>query len=495
MTNRTNDVDILIVGAGPVGLFLANECARRGLRFRIIEARAAQSVHSKALAIFPRTLEIFDMAGLVAPFLQAANPVTSVAVISHQRRLAHMAFAPEESPYRFIAMVPQDVTEKLLVAELVSRGVEVEYNTSFVSAKQQNSGVLVTLERGGDRAELRASFVVGCDGAHSAVRHELGLTFEGAEYESSFLLADVETNTALPGDELVLCPSEHGPLAIFPMSATRRRIVAMIQHAEGDAPSLQLVQTILDQRGPRGVQACSLHWSSHFRIHHRSVSQLRAGRIFLAGDAAHIHSPFGGQGMNTGLHDVWNLAWKLDLFLRGQGSEQLLDSYSAERIPVIRSVIDTTDTLTKVMGTPNKLTQLLRDAVIPMVSRLAPFQHAFVQRLSELDIAYPSSPIVEGPGGRYFDDSMRGGRDVGRRFVLLADRKLATGGAARQLAEDFGGLVELRESRGAGGVTLVRPDGYTAFRDPNAGNTAALGTVRSLLAHQIRSVSSLVKGT
>ncbi len=269
----------------------------------------------------------------------------------------------------------------------------------------------------------------------------------------------------------------------------------MIQHAEGDAPSLQLVQTILDQRGPRGVQACSLHWSSHFRIHHRSVSQLRAGRIFLAGDAAHIHSPFGGQGMNTGLHDVWNLAWKLDLFLRGQGSEQLLDSYSAERIPVIRSVIDTTDTLTKVMGTPNKLTQLLRDAVIPMVSRLAPFQHAFVQRLSELDIAYPSSPIVEGPGGRYFDDSMRGGRDVGRRFVLLADRKLATGGAARQLAEDFGGLVELRESRGAGGVTLVRPDGYTAFRDPNAGNTAALGTVRSLLAHQIRSVSSLVKGT
>src|SRR5262249_31838605 len=164
---------------------------------------------------------------------------------------------------------------------------------------------------------------------------------------------------------------------------------------EGDAPSLDLVQQILRQRAPSGIEAHALHWSSYFRIHHRLATQLRLARIFIAGDAAHVHSPFGGQGMNTGLHDVWNLVWTLDLFLRGHGNEQLLDSYGAERLPVIRQVIETTDVLTKVMGTPNRLAQALRDAAIPMVSRLAPFQHAFVQRLSELGIAYPGSPIVE----------------------------------------------------------------------------------------------------
>jgi hypothetical protein len=144
-------------------------------------------------------------------------------------------------------------------------------------------------------------------------------------------------------------------------------------------------------------------------------------RIFIAGDAAHIHSPFGGQGMNTGLHDIWNLVWKLDLFLHGHGNEQLLDSYGAERLPVIKSVIETTDFLTKVMGTPNKFAQVLRDAVIPMVSRSAPFQHAFVQRLSELGITYNGSPIVEGPGERYLDNSMGGGSGIGSRFLLLVD--------------------------------------------------------------------------
>src|SRR6185369_17074254 len=141
-------------------------------------------------------------------------------------------------------------------------------------------------------------------------------------------------------------------------------------------------------RGPSGFEATALHWSSYFRIHHRHVAQLRAGRMFIAGDAAHIHSPYGGQGMNTGLGDVWNLVWKLDLVLRGRGNERLLESYTAERRPVIKHVIETTDLMTKVMGTPNKFVQTLRNAVIPMVSRLAPFQHAFVETLSELGIAY-----------------------------------------------------------------------------------------------------------
>jgi len=485
MGNTKVDTDILIVGAGPVGLFLANECARRALRWRLIETRPTQSIHSKALAIFPRTMEIFDMAGVVGPFVGAANRVTSVAVFSQGQALAHMQFTPEESPYSFIAMVPQDVTEKLLAVQLQKRGGVVEYETTFLSAEDQGDSVSVSIERRGQPATLRAAIVVGCDGAHSAVRHSLQVPFDGAEYEDLFVLADIESNETLPADQMQLCPNEFGPAAIFPMSATRRRVVATIDHKEGDTPSLEMVQQILAQRAPKGLEARSLHWSSYFRIHHRRVAYLRAGRMFMAGDAAHIHSPFGGQGMNTGLQDAWNLAWKLDLFLNGQGDHHLLDSYSAERIPVIKSVIETTDRLTRVMGTPSKFAQVLRDTMIPMVSRFAPFQHAFVQKLSELGIDYHGSPIVEGPGKRYFEDSLRGGQGIGRRFLLMAGEGQgdATKAALQQFCESLSAIVELRTTTQPG-ITLVRPDGYAAFTTPRFESDATLRSLRSLLERQ-----------
>src|SRR5215467_237939 len=185
MNGVATETDVLIVGAGPVGLFLANECARRGLRFRLVETRASQSEHSKALAVMPRTLEIFDMAGVAAGFLEAANRVTWVALVDTSRTLARMSFTPEESPYQFVAMVPQDVTERLLVEELRRKGGAVEYETTFVSAVQDEEHVGATLERKGEWLGLTAAFVVGCDGAHSAVRHLLKLPFEGAQYDAS----------------------------------------------------------------------------------------------------------------------------------------------------------------------------------------------------------------------------------------------------------------------------------------------------------------------
>jgi len=484
MVNSSIDTNVLIVGAGPVGLFAANECARHNLRYRIIEERASQSEHSKALAIFPRTLEIFDMAGIVMPFLEKANRVTQVAVMICDRTLAHMKFAPDETPYSFIAMVPQDVTERLLVEELRRKGGTVEYETKFISAEQDDHGVNVTLEERGESIQCRATVVIGCDGAHSTVRHQLNLPFEGAEYQASFLLADVETNTSLPADEMQLCPSEFGPVAIFPMSDTRRRVVATVDNIEGDVPSLVLVRKILAQRAPSAIEARGLHWSSYFRIHHRQVARLRELRTFIAGDAAHIHSPFGGQGMNTGLHDIWNLIWKLDLFLKGDGKQELLDSYSTERLPVIKNVIETTDLLTKVMGTPNKLAQALRDVVIPMVSRLAPFQHAFVQRLSELGIAYQGSPIVDGTGERYFEDSLRGGKGIRSRFLLFLGNEAnrSTKDAAKQLAESFSDVVELRLFDKPG-LLLVRPDGYIAFSS-HISDIAALQEIRSVIRRQ-----------
>ena len=487
MNQAKLDTDILIVGAGPVGLFLANECARRGLRSRLIEARAAQSEYSKALAIFPRTLEIFDMAGIVGPFLEVVNRVTAVAVMAHERQLAHIRFAPKESPYPFVGMVPQDVTERLLVDELRRKGGAVEYETSFVSAAQQDDHVKAILDRKGDRFELTASFIVGCDGAHSAVRHLLNLPFEGEQYDVLFMLADVETNDILPADELQLCPSEFGPLAIFPMSVTRRRIVATIENEEkeAEAPSLDLVRRILAQRAPNGFEVHAMRWSSYFRVHHRQVAQMRVGRIFIAGDAAHIHSPFGGQGMNTGLQDIWNLAWKLDLAVRGHGSEALLDSYATERHPVIKSVIETTHFMTKVLGTPSRLAQTLRDAVIPIVSRLAPFQHAFVQRLSQLGIAYGGSPIVEGPGMRFFDESLRGGKGIVSRFLLIIgqDTDPLILETAKQLCETSSEIVELRVVSYRG-IALVRPDGYIAYAADGRDRVSAIASLRSVLARQ-----------
>jgi 2-polyprenyl-6-methoxyphenol hydroxylase-like FAD-dependent oxidoreductase len=384
----TIDTDVLIVGAGPVGLFMANECARRGIRFRIVEARSTQSEHSKALAIFPRTFEIFDMAGLAPPFAEAANRVTWVAVASHERQLARLHFTPEDTPYSFVAMVPQDVTERLLAEALKRKGGVIEYDTRCTGLERRDESVSVKIEKNGQPVTITAAYVVGCDGAHSVVRHALDLPFEGGAYDASYMLADVETNDALPGDEMQLCPSALGPVAIFPMSATRRRIVAMMDSAPTeDTPSIETVREVL-QRAPAALEARIIRWSTYFRIHHRQVEQMRVGRVFIAGDAAHIHSPFGGQGMNTGLQDVWNLVWKLDLAVRGRANERLLESYTIERRPVIKQVIDLTHFMTQAMGVPNKLAQAVRDMVIPVVWHLPPFQHFFLQRLSELGIAY-----------------------------------------------------------------------------------------------------------
>lgn len=484
MTHLTTDTDILIVGAGPVGLFLANECARRGIRWRLVEMRSRQSEHSKALAIFPRTFEVFDMAGVIAPFLEVVNRVTSVGVIAQQRSLARLPFEPEGTPYAFVGMVPQDVTEKILVEELRRDGGEVEYDTNLASAVQHDGYVTATLDRKGERIDVTALFLFGCDGAHSLVRHLLDLSFDGSQYTASVMLADVETNEVLPGDELHLCPSEFGPLAIFPMSATRRRIVATVDEAEEDAPSLAFVRKVVAQRAPVGFEALSLRWSSYFRVHHRHVSRMNVGRIFIAGDAAHIHSPFGGQGMNTGLQDAWNLAWKLDLAVRGRGSQQLLDSYSAERYPVIKRVILTTHRLTRAMGTGSKFAQAVRDTVIPVISRTSVFRRRFVRNLSELEISYAGSPIIRGSGNRFWHDSLRGGKGIRSRFLMLlgGNASVDTKKAACQFCESLADLIELRYVRQAA-MTLVRPDGYVAYEGAEQ-DTAALKSIRPLLERQ-----------
>jgi hypothetical protein len=245
-----------------------------------------------------------------------------------------------------------------------------------------------------------------------------------------------------------------------------------------------MVRRLLEERAPSGIEARTLVWSSYFRIHHRCASQLRSDRIYIAGDAAHVHSPFGGQGMNTGLHDAWNLAWKLDLAVRGFASEDLLASYAAERLPIIRQVIATTHALTRVMNVRNRFAQTVRNMAIPVMSRLPAFQRAFVRNLSGLDVAYGGSPIVEGAGERYFDCSLRGGDGIKSRFLLMVGNDASVGDveAAARLAGSLSDVLEMRRSDRRG-LTLVRPDGYVAYA-ARTGLPSGLNAVRTLLARQ-----------
>ncbi|WP_230970431.1 FAD-dependent monooxygenase [Nitrogeniibacter aestuarii] len=487
MNTPNTDTDVLIVGAGPVGLFMANECARRGLRWRIVEARRGLSEHSKALAIFPRTLEVFDMAGIAEPFVESANRVTSVRVMTHGRSLAHLPFRPEDSPYPFIAMVPQNLTEAHLADALTSRGGHIDFDTRFEHATQGTGMgmVHVQLKRHGEPEFVSTTYLVACDGAHSTVRKDLGLPFRGGEYAEQFMLADIETDAPCPHDELLVCPHEDGPLAIFPMSATHHRVVASVKQVDDEVPHLALVQRLLNERAPGGIRAAGLIWSSYFHIHHRRVPHLRQGNTFLAGDAAHIHSPFGGQGMNTGLQDAWNLVWKLDLTLKGHGTRALIDSYDEERTPVIRHVVGITDVLTRAMASTNPVVRGLRDRMIPLAAGRPGVQHAVVQQLSELGIDYHGSPIVTGDAPRYLDDSLRGGQGIVSRYLLLMGKDLSASLqlAARHMALAFKDVLEVRFGS-QHGIALVRPDGYLAYQGHRGEGMSALEKIFSLLERQ-----------
>jgi hypothetical protein len=206
--------------------------------------------------------------------------------------------------------------------------------------------------------------------------------------------------------------------------------------------------------------------------------------MFLAGDSAHLHSPIGGQGMNTGLHDAWNLVWKLDLVIKGIADPQLLDTYETERLPVIKDVLETTHILTQMMTTPTKFAQILRNLIVPTVTHFAAVRRAFVQRLSEFEIHYEGSPIIEGHGERYFDDSMRGGNGIQSRFLLLLGRSDSTNEqSANALVNELKEVVELRRSQDRG-LKLVRPDGYVAFEAKNI-SQAELSSVRELLENKV----------
>jgi len=468
---------VLIVGAGPVGLTLAGELARYGVKVRIIDKAAARSDKSKALVLWSRTLELLQRDADAGVFVAAGMKARGANIISGDRLIGHVGFGGVDSPFPFALMLPQSETERLLEAYLTAQGVTVEREVELIALDDPPDKVIATVRhQDGVEERVETPWLIGCDGAHSAVRHILRLPFDGETLLSDWILADIHlSGLTLPPDELGLYWHAEGVLALFPIAPGHYRIIANVGDGEGASPadpSLADVQAVVDRRGPGGLDLSVPVWLSAFRINERKVADYRVGRVFLAGDAAHIHSPAGGQGMNTGMQDAFNLAWKLALVCRDAcPAEPLLASYSAEREVVGAKVLADAGRLTAMALLKNPTAQAARDLVGGWLLGLSPVRKAMADNLSEVSIGYPKSPL-NGAAGR----GLRG-PEPGDRLVTPEGETPAGAGSSPRFAlfahpgPETDALMagqpvlldtRLRPPPADGGLWLVRPDGYVA---------------------------------
>jgi 2-polyprenyl-6-methoxyphenol hydroxylase-like FAD-dependent oxidoreductase len=467
--------NVLIIGAGPVGLTLATELARYRTPVRIVEKSAQRTDKSKALVLWSRTLELLDrQPGGSAPFIEAGFKAHAVSFFAGEKRIGHVSMDSVDSPYPYALMIPQSDTERLLEERLSALGVKVEREVEVTSVSLRADGADAVLRHADGRVERTAAhWLAGCDGAHSLVRHTVGAAFAGETMDSDWVLADVHMHGyPVPDTEVSVYWHRDGVFVIFPISPGRYRLIADLP-ACGDvhppAPTLEQVQAMIDRRGPPGTTAFDPIWLAGFRINGRKVSNYRWGRAFLCGDAAHVHSPAGGQGMNTGMQDAFNLAWKLAAVANGGCGEKLLESYSAERSEVGDHVLADAQRLTVVGTMKNPIAQAIRNTVGHLMLGLVSVQHAFADKMTEITVGYSESPLngpaLAGgpkPGTRVVP--VAGQAPVGSgatpRFALFATPTAATAG----LIEQFSTVLdtELRSALRKDGLWLVRPDGYAA---------------------------------
>jgi 2-polyprenyl-6-methoxyphenol hydroxylase-like FAD-dependent oxidoreductase len=466
---------VLIVGAGPVGLTLAMELARYGVPLRIVDKAAAPTDKSKALVLWSRTLELLNRGPGATRFTDAGFKVTAVNMISRDKTVGHADMSSINSPYPYALMLPQSETERLLDERLGELGVKVERGVEVTTLSLAGNTVDTILSRAdGAQEKVSTPWLAGCDGAHSFVRHSVGAGFAGETMDSDWILADVHmTGYPCADTEASVYWHKEGAFVIFPISPGRYRILADQPPSGAEhppTPSLEKVQAVMNERGPAGMRAYDPIWLAGFRINGRKVAQYRWNRAFLLGDAAHVHSPAGGQGMNTGMQDAFNLAWKLAMVIRGSATEKLLDSYSVERSEVGDQVLKSAGRLTAIGTLRNPVLQNLRNVVGHALLGLTPVQHALANNMSEVSIGYPNSPLngpALAPSGPKPGDRIApvdGQKPVGSgdlpRFTLMAARTPATS----DLVTKFSRVLDpdIRAPASPGGLWLVRPDGYVA---------------------------------
>ncbi len=400
------DTDVLIVGAGPTGLMLANQLGRRGVRTRIIDRHSGPAQQTRALGVQARTLEIYAKLGIADRALELGKRGNGANLWANGRKMARVPLGEAGrtlTRYPYILVLGQDDNERIMGARLGDWGLAVEWSTELVALEQDESGVTTTLKLpDGTTRKVTAAWVGGCDGARSAVRELTAIAFPGAPYEHVFFVADTEVTGNMVRDEVNVYLWRAGFHLFFPMRGDDHwRIVGIVPPELRDRHAVAFDDVVPSMRAEAGAalafRKCT--WFSTYRIAHRGAERFRRGRCFLLGDAAHIHSPVGAQGMNTGLQDAYNLAWKLALVVTGKASPALVDSYEDERMPVARRLLDTTDQGFRLIVSDNPLAGILRTEVIARIGafamRRAAVQRAAFRTVSQIGIHYRQSPLSE----------------------------------------------------------------------------------------------------
>lgn len=379
-------VDVLIVGAGPTGLTLASMLAQESIPFLLVDKLAEGGNTSRAAVVHARTLEVLEELGVTERLRDEGLVVPRFTVRDRDHVLATLRFDGLPTRYPYTLMIPQNDTEAILLRRLRELGGDVYRPCSVTDLQQDADGVTVSVTADGQApGTVRARYVVGADGMHSIVRERAGIGFTGNAYEQSFVLADVRMSWPLRDDEVCLFFSPQGLIVVAPLPRGRHRVVATVDTAP-EHPDLADVQRLLDERGPLAAAARveEIVWSSRFRVHHRVADRYRAGRILLAGDAAHVHSPAGGQGMNTGIQDAVALGHALTAVLAGRADGSRLDEYARSRRPVAERVVALTDRMTRVATLRGRHARSLRNGVIGMIGRIPALRRRLAIVLAEL---------------------------------------------------------------------------------------------------------------
>ncbi len=397
------DCQVLVVGAGPTGLVLAADLLARGIHTRVIDKSNAVALETRAIAMHGRALEVLDMMGLADRFIDTGQRARHFTFYADGRRRVSLDLSLNGTRFGFVLDIPQHDTERLLRMRVAELGGTVEPGLELTSLSDDGSGAIASvLDTTGQRRSITADYVVGCDGAHSRVRHELGVRFAGHPYPQDWLLADVTLDWARPDDEIHAFFTADGlPLICFPMRDHQWRVtVPFAGDREPGPPSLTEIQRLVDHRSPEPLVLSDATWLANFRCHRRSTETYRSGHVLLAGDAVHIHTPAGGQGMNTGITDAHNLGWKLALVAAGRASDSLLDTYGTERAPVAAQVLALTHTLVRYGTMTSPLKRMFRDAVIPPLAKVRPVHRRAVRRWAQVNVGYSGSRITHPDRGR-----------------------------------------------------------------------------------------------
>ena len=492
--------DVLIIGAGPSGLFAATELARHGVDVRLIEKEVRPHREARASALQPGTLEILDSVGLLPPFLGTAEHILSARVYGpDMSELRAMAFEGIGCRCEFECSLPQYETQRILEAHLVSLGGVVERGVTATKVVTDADDVLVELVHADGGVEtVRPGVVIGAGGAHSVTRHSMSETLEGDTYQGHFLVADIAMQAPFPRDQANLICGPDGLLLLAPLPGGRWLTFQDLEEGVESVSAENVAARIEVRLGGRS-RPTDVAWFAQFRMHRRIVSRLADGRRFLIGDAAHLSSPFGGEGLNSGLHDGYDLAWKLALVLRGDARQSLLDDYAVERMIADRHVLDVSDQIHRaIVGIADTVRQgreVPPEDADPVAAALVRNARAMI------DVDYAGSPLVADfggngadadphPGQRYPDWTRLGGTS----HHVLVFGPVADAASLAQLGRRWSGLVQVshnpdvdpaRAGVQTGGVVLIRPDGHIGFRSSSADAEALAAFDRHLSSYLI----------